>query len=74
MGRSFFSPRVARRPLQTSSDYFWTDEDQALLEGLSRIKGVAHAFKDEDEEREHNGEGEKGGESKPGGLQVLLGL
>src|SRR5690606_40086462 len=43
-------------------------------EGLPRVEGIAHAFEDEDEEREHDGKGEEGREAEPGRLQVRLAL
>ena len=44
------------------------------LECLSGIEGITHAFEDEDQKRQHEGECEEGGEGQPGSLQVLLGL
>jgi hypothetical protein len=46
----------------------------APFEGLARVEGVAHALEDEDQQRQHDREGEEGGEAQPRRLQVVLGL
>src|SRR5689334_24984643 len=41
---------------------------------LARIEGVAHGLADEDQERQHDGDGEEAGEAEPRRLNVGLAL
>src|SRR5262249_40809714 len=43
-------------------------------ERLARIKGVAHRLADEDQERQHDGDGEEARDAEPGRLNVILAL
>jgi hypothetical protein len=66
--------RPARKEAHAGPDALTSASLIAGDEGLPRVEGVAHALEDEDQQRQHDREGEEGGEAEPGRLQVLLGL
>src|SRR3954451_20813162 len=52
----------------------WSNRSIFLPECLARIEGVAHGFADEDQQRQHDGDGEEAGKAEPGRLHVGFAL
>src|SRR3954451_16690348 len=71
---------VTRSPWRNATERSFTSSNFSTLasiaspERLARIEGIAHRLADEDQQRQHAGDGEKAGEAEPGGLNVGLAL
>src|SRR5215470_14867444 len=69
---------VSRAPWRYATDKLSTSSSLVIScpspERLARIERIAHGFADEDQQRQHDGEGEESRNAEPGRLDIGLAL